>query len=407
MNFEGYFRLSSYLLVLCGFSSLVMAKFYSLPFALLFGLLTVYSYKREKLPLKMNIPRWFWNSATLVYFSYLFIKVFFRGGDLIEEGINFTVYLQANKLLNLKENRDYFQMYVLSFVHLLSSSVLTESVSFIIPFLAYIIVATWTFVHYNIKVQYEESLGKKEKPLALFRSKNVITARFLFVTSLLSLIIIFSTMVVFYLFPRISFGFFYKKVAGRKNIAGFSEEIELGSMGSIIQNSSVVMRVETPGTRVSEQMLSGIYWRGTAFDRYDGRRWSHSGKKRDKKYINAYTGDLELEKARPGSNTLVQKIFLEPLDTKIVFAADETVGLRWEKLKIEKFLRGGIGVERDEYGTNYFFTDFAADQKYIAYSDLDSKTSYASADRGLEFTEDSEYLSLAYRDERVKSLPRK
>jgi len=406
VRFESYFKLSSYLLVLCGFSSLVLTVFYSVPFGLFFSAVVVYSWNREKLSWKINLPKRAWNLITVGYFLYLCYEVFYASGDLVGEGINFTVYLQIHRLLNLKENRDYFLLYLLSFLHLLSASVLTESITFSIPFFVYIILATWTFTLYNIKSQYDESLGKdKKSQKAFYRSNTIITRRFLFATSILSLLIIASTMVIFFSFPRMSMGYFYKKIGSRKSISGFSERIDLGSIGSIIQNPAVVMRVEFPNKKISLDWLEEIYWRGTAFDNYDGRRWSHDAGDKERKLIDSMSGVLNLSKGKMMSNLLVQRIFLEPMETRIVFAADEVRMFRWEKLKLEKFLRRNIGIERDQYDTNYFFTNLSSDQKYIAYSELKSKTRYVpGTNDGKEWNPESAYLFLPYRNAQTEQL---
>ncbi len=357
------------------------------------------------MPFKLEFPRWVWNTITVIYFIYVAFEVFFRSGDLIGEGINFTVYLLIVRLLNLKTNRDYFQLYILSFINLLSSSILTESVSFAIPFLLYIIIATWTLTLYNLKAQYEESLGNNpENKVDFYKSRKIITRKFLLATSILSLILIISSSVIFFIFPRMSLGFFYKKIGSRKSMAGFSEEIDLGSIGSIMTNSTIVMRVETQSGHLNKDFLNKVYWRGTAFDSYDGRRWSHSSNKRDKKLIDVLTGKIELTNVSSGSDLFRQKIFLEPMETRIVFAADEMKIIRWEKLKIERFIRKEIGVEVDPYLTSYFISDLASDQNYFAYSDLNSKTGYQYSAETVEYPQDLPYLKLPYRDLRTSNL---
>lgn len=404
MTFSSYFKLSSYLLVLCGFSALVITRFFTL-FAFVFLLIVMYSWNREKIGFKIKLPKWFWNALTLAYFFYASYDVFFGSGDLIGQGINFTVYLQVYKLLNLKSNRDYFHMYILSFVNLLSASILTESIVFAVPFLIYIVLATWTFTLYNLKVQYEESLGKKnENRTEFYSSRKIITRKFLLATSLLSLVLIVFTSVIFFFFPRMSLGFFYKKVGNRKSMAGFSEEIDLGSIGSIMQNSTVVMRVETPNGSVTPAELERIYWRGTAFDSYDGKKWGRTSKEKEKRLIDVLTGAVKLAEYKPGAKVFVQRIFLEPLETKIVFAADEMKGIKWEKLKIERFLRKEIGVEKDIYGTSYILSSLSADQKYYAFSDLDAKTVYAPSNEEPVYPVRASYFEVPYNDDRIAGL---
>jgi len=52
-------------------------------------------------------------------------------------------------------------------------------------------------------------------------------------------------------------------------MTGFTDSVELGRIGELKKDSSVVMRVKT-GTQVNYPMLR---WRGIALSTFDGRRW--------------------------------------------------------------------------------------------------------------------------------------
>src|SRR5207247_4127005 len=58
-------------------------------------------------------------------------------------------------------------------------------------------------------------------------------------------------------------------LGGALAASGFAERVELGALGKIRSDPSVVMRVET---LEGEPPVSGAaYWRGLAFDTFDGR----------------------------------------------------------------------------------------------------------------------------------------
>src|SRR5262249_25106037 len=74
----------------------------------------------------------------------------------------------------------------------------------------------------------------------------------------------------FFLFPRFSAGYFGRANLQPSLMSGFTEDVELGQIGEIKKNSSVVMRVMTgefPGA-------VALRWRGIALTTFDGRRWS-------------------------------------------------------------------------------------------------------------------------------------
>ena len=53
-------------------------------------------------------------------------------------------------------------------------------------------------------------------------------------------------------------------------ISGFSDDVELGEIGEIKKNSTVVMRVTVDG---GIQAAQGVHWRGVALTKFDGKRW--------------------------------------------------------------------------------------------------------------------------------------
>ena len=57
-----------------------------------------------------------------------------------------------------------------------------------------------------------------------------------------------------------------------ESVIGFSEDIELGELSALLENSSPVLRVQ--GLPKTEEPL---YFRGVALDAFDGERWSRTG----------------------------------------------------------------------------------------------------------------------------------
>src|SRR5690606_12660346 len=76
--------------------------------------------------------------------------------------------------------------------------------------------------------------------------------------------------VMFYLLSRTARAAFQHRIAQRYQIAGFSNEVNLGRIGELKQRQTPVAHI-----RVLDQSgaIPPMYWRGSALRTFDGRRW--------------------------------------------------------------------------------------------------------------------------------------
>jgi len=96
-------------------------------------------------------------------------------------------------------------------------------------------------------------------------------------------------------------------VAG--HLTGFDDEVQLGQLGEILENDSVVMSVELHDQdkrRIKPQ--DELLWRGVTLSRYEDGRWYREGK-----------GDSTLPHPPVGVPTIQQSIKLEATDSPVLF----------------------------------------------------------------------------------------
>jgi transglutaminase-like putative cysteine protease len=375
MTFERYLRLSSFLLIATGLVSILITSSYTLPVCIGLGVAALYGWLGERLSSLVPRFRWFWNVAALVLLAYFTYDSFFGSLDLVGNGIVFVVYLQTVKLLMPKRDRDWLQIYSLSFLHLLSSTVLSSDLAFALPFVCYIVLAAWTLSMFNLKLAQQESVPPPQREAALralLRSREVVTSRYLATVSLLSVGIILITLVIFFTFPRLSMGQFLKRVARTQKISGFSEQVELGTIGSIKTNNTIAFRVEIPEDASSKFDLDRLYWRGSAADLFDGRKWIQSTP--EKRRVRLDLDKPVFETGRlpyPGGRPLTYTVFLEALSTPVIFAADRLSRITWSKTLLERIFRGSIYLEQNPAYQSYHFQNvqgYMADLTYQAES---------------------------------------
>lgn len=246
-------------------------------------------------------------TITVVAISLSILDFFYVSGSLILAGAHFLVVLLCLKTLSLARERDYIQLYGVSFFMLLASTGLSTDIGFLWGFIAFFISLTWSLMLLTVRSEAERA----GKTAAGWKAGRL----FFISTALLTLASAVFTLAIFMTIPRVGIGYFSRHTGGVLKSAGFSDRVELGSMGEILLDPTAVMRVELSGAKPPRE----LYWRGRAFDRYNGTSWEDSINKRvmlERSYNPFYLG---LGK-RPPKEPLVQRISLEPTDSATLFA---------------------------------------------------------------------------------------
>jgi transglutaminase-like putative cysteine protease len=233
------------------------------------------------------------NVLTLVFLAVAAFQVAhsFPDVDLLPF-INFVLFLLALKLFQRRSNRDYLQIFILSFLILLAAAWLATSVVFIVGFGIYVVLATWTLVLFHLRREIEENYivrhateSRTEQVTAtrVLNSRRVVGAGFFASTGAVAVLVLLGSSLVFALVPRVGLGFILGGVRRPVGIAGFTDEVKLGMHGVIsTDNQTVVLRAQIPSIEAigSEQArdraIASLYWRGTVYDTYEKGQWLRS-----------------------------------------------------------------------------------------------------------------------------------
>jgi len=246
-------------------------------------------------------------AAALVFAA---VDFFFIGGSLIAAAADFLVILVCLKLLSPGTQRDYVQLIGAGLFLLLSSTGLSTEIYFVIPFLLFFVSAAWAMMLLTIRSEAEERHASRSG----WRPGKGFFAG----TAGLTLGALVTTLVIFFSIPRVGIGFFSRHVGGLVRTSGFSDTVELGSVGEVKLDPGTVMRIELKG--YDNKPDFPLYWRGRVFDRYEDDRWKDT--REDVKAVyRGRMGNFYLTNFPPGGGRLVeQNISLEPLDTATIFA---------------------------------------------------------------------------------------
>jgi transglutaminase-like putative cysteine protease len=219
--------------------------------------------------------------------------------------------LTAESLRSLDATNDA-RLYSLSFALLLASTAYRPGLLFLLAFLTYVSLATVVLI-----------LGHLRRQAKLHGTGDIpVPWSFLLTATALSAVTLAFAVLVFLTFPRVSQGWASRGETLTTSIAGFADEVTLGSHGGqIYGNPQIVFRVEFPGGVPPN--LQSLRWRGRSYDRFDGRRWSRSPRLPPSLPPPAWYG-------RWGPDVIPQRVYGAPLDTRVLFALHPLVNVEAE-----------------------------------------------------------------------------
>ena len=189
--------------------------------------------------------------------------------------VHFLLFVTIIRLYSATTDRDAIFLAMLSFAAILASAVFTVDTNFFFLFIVYLLFGVATFLSLEIRRGAFGAVFPQQHPESS-RERKFYRAMSLAALSVAVGALFFGSM-LFFFFPRFSAGYFARIGFQPSLMTGFTDNVELGRIGEIKQDNSVVMRVRT-GAPVNYPMLR---WRGVALSTFDGRRWYSSEKRRD------------------------------------------------------------------------------------------------------------------------------
>lgn len=192
------------------------------------------------------------------------------------------VYVTVVRALSPKANRDLQQMIGLSFLQLLAASVLTASAAYALFFLGFFVLVPFALLAVTVKAEFEGETDVLRGRVAEGGEVSVppgadrllASGAILAILTALGMTMII-TVVFFLAFPRLSTGTFQGRLALDAPVSGLSDEVRLGSYGSILEDSGPAARLVWLEGRPPAP--AEVYLRGLALDRFDGRVWRSGG----------------------------------------------------------------------------------------------------------------------------------
>ncbi|NNL87122.1 MAG: DUF3488 domain-containing protein, partial [Myxococcales bacterium] len=227
---------------------------------------------------------------------------------------HFATLALALKLIDARPRRSEFLLVGLSLLQVVAASSLTDSALFPLCLAAYSSFTVWTLLAHTVACEAHEA-GRPGT------EREVLSSGLLRLTLLASLLTFALALVIFPLLPRIRAGVPLPGGGPALARSGFSDHVSLGDIGRIRQDGRVALRVDILGGEAPAP--EDAYWRGLAFDRFDGRTWSVGS---DLKIAGDARVGLILGRDHP--EAAHHRIVREPVAAGVLFTAGPALGVR-------------------------------------------------------------------------------
>jgi transglutaminase-like putative cysteine protease len=329
-----------------------------------------------------------WEIASFAYLIFFFFDLLKISQALAPSLVHLFIFILINKMFNLYSIRDYYQLYLLTFLTVLAASSLSVEIEMFYMIVAYILMLIWNIVSLTLFREWQQDSSQKF-PFSLFGGWYVLS---MMVAGMVTFGI---ALAIFFILPRMQLGYLGEFTSGKaQHVSGFSQKVSLGDIASIQENTDVAMRVKV--TPVNTDPNYRYYWRGISYDHYDGKTWStgYPGNRFLRKYSE---GVFHASGYAANDPQLVhQEFYLEPLDTRVIFGLDRVMKLK-----------GNFGeVSRD---TNSSLMAMGRTQSYEVFSRLNRPTieSLQSAGKqSLPETISRYQLQLPFHSDKIEELAR-
>jgi len=266
------------------------------------------------------------------------------------------VFLSAVKLLQVKKDRDWVFLYLISFFEVLLAAGLSFSPVFLGTLTLYLLCGLSAVTAFEIQ-KARRSLATTETRLLVPPDSRVFkrsgqrfwrtteAARLPFVAVTLLLLIFMLALPLFLIAPRSGAAALTRNGGPLQKFSGFSENVTLGQIGQLKLTDGIVMRVRVDET----QPLRDLRWRGVALDEFTGLGWRKSPQARQLDVIVEKGGFFKVDTTEAPHRLTTQTFFLEPLESPVLFAAPRVVALQGDLPFVRVDEEGSVQSRRHDF----------------------------------------------------------
>ncbi len=159
--------------------------------------------------------------------------------SLLDGFVYLLLLLVLLRLFTARSSGDLRDAGLISFFMLVASAAMTFDISQLVVFIVYLILVTWLLMlHHFMSESARTSEGARPTPRVGLDVVRVALAA--------PVAVLFVTASLFFIIPRVGQASLPGRTELRRMVTGFTSEVELGAIGEIESDSTVVMRVYLP-----------------------------------------------------------------------------------------------------------------------------------------------------------------
>ncbi len=244
---------------------------------------------------------------------------------LLLGAVHFLIFVSVVRFYSAVTDRDALFLSMLSFAGILAAAVLTVDTTFLVLFFIFLLFGVSTFVGMELRrgaigavwpIVHARTERDRKLNRALSLSALSVAAGSIVLGG-----------VLFFCLPRFNAGYLGRPSFNPSLMSGFTESVELGQIGEIKKNSTVVMRVQT-GKPIAYERLR---WRGIALTTFDGKRWT-SPEQNAQKLEPGEDGWIRTADSPRKTDSLyprmIYTVYLEPVATDAIFVPGKAISLK-------------------------------------------------------------------------------
>jgi protein-glutamine gamma-glutamyltransferase len=418
---QRYFEVSLYLLVATAVLTVVATRKLDLLSEILAPLAVGYKGLRILRGRPPEISQSTATALVLAYFLFFPLDLWIFSRDLaagspnpmlyagLLAAVHVLLFATLVRLYSSRTVRDNVFLALLAFAAMLASAILTVDTTFLIGLALFLLLAVSSFVGLEIRRSSEGAVSPTISP------GSSVARRLNRALGLTSAIVAASSLalgaLIFFLIPRFTAGYLSAFNLRPTMMTGFTDNVELGEIGRIMQSSAVVMRIRIQRDSAAAQ---DMHWRGGVLTNFDGKRW-FTPDRRTMILTGDAAGAFEVGRAtlpRGSYRLLHYSVLMEPVGTDAIFLAAHPLTV-WGHFGYNYNARFSRGLSNylvvDNTGTVVNPLHNGAASHYDAVSQVPlvapQKLRAASSDYPPQIL--ATYLQLPKLDPRIKQLAQK
>ena len=240
--------------------------------------------------------------------------------------IHLMLFVMIIRLFSARTTRDHLFLAMLAFAAMLSAAILTVGTAYLAFFFAFLLLAISTFI--GLEMRRSAEIATAAPLESGTRAAHRLQRSLAGASGALAIGTLVLGTAIFFLIPRVSAGYLSGYNLQPTLISGFSDDVELGEIGTIKKSSAVVMHIAVQGDPAAAQ---DVHWRGIVLTNFDGRRWS-TDERGPTTILSEPDGWFQLaDEPAPALRRSVPMrytVMLEPLATTSLFFAAEPQSVR-------------------------------------------------------------------------------